>query len=306
MKKQQAFRHKTKLQNLTDGQRGSSLLQLVITVAIISIVTTFALINLRSARATIRVQNSVRQLASYMEKARVDAVRRHGTSTVQFTSPTTYFVKMDFNNNGDPVPRTFSFEQGVQINSADLPTITFNWRGRTVTGGAACVTTFSVGSNQGATPLSIDVSGSGDVTVESQQPTLPNVSYSPGITGSTNIKSQTIVSGTTAIDNTPCLDLPGGAPGDNGPPECNIHVSSTSISIRKNGGSTGSVVVSMSTASMVAASFPSNLTVSPTAQAVSTGSSFTIRSNNTARGPFDVTFSSQCGSSIPVRVNVTN
>ena len=306
MNKRQAFRDKSKLQNLTDGgERGSSLLQLVITVAIIGIVSSFALLNLRSARATIRMQNSVRQLSSYMEKARVDAVRRHGNSTVQFTNPTTYTVTMDFNNNGVSVPRTYSFEQGVRIASSELPIVTFNWRGRTVTAGAACVTTFSVNNNQGD-GLSVDVSGSGDVTVENQQPTLPNITYTV-VNSSTSIKSQTTVAGSTAVDNTPCLDVSGeGTPADSGPPSCKIAVSSSSISVRKNGGSTGSVVVSMSVSSLVVATFPSNLTVSPTSKTVSTGSSFSIVSKNTLRGPFDVTFSSQCGSSITVRVNVTN
>jgi Tfp pilus assembly protein FimT len=305
MNKRQRSSTEIKSEHLKNGERGSTIVQLVITVSIIAIVSTFALINLRSARASIRLQNSVRQLATYMEKARVDAVRRHDSSSVQFTSPTSYRVTMDFNGTGSPVSRNFSFEQGVQIASADLPNVTFNWRGRTVTSGAACVTTFSVANQAGG--QSVDVSGAGDVTVESQQPTLPNVSYDPGPSANTSIKSQTIVSGTTVNDNTPCMDLSGGgAPGDTGPQGCNMHYSTNNISIKKNGGSTGSVVISMSTASMVAATFPSNLTVSPTAQSVSTGTTFSIRSNSTLRGPFDVTFSSQCGASLTVRVNVTN
>jgi len=290
----------------SNGQGGSTLVQLLIVVAVIGIVSAFALINLTSARATFRLQNSVRQLGSYLEKARVDAVRRHGSSTVQFTSPTSYTVTMDFDNTGVPASRDFNFEQDVQIASADLPNITFNWRGRTLTSGAACVTTFSVRNNQ-SDGLSVDVSGSGDVTVENQQPTLPNITYTSGISSSASIKSQSIVSGTTAVDNTPCLDLSSdGLPGGSGPPNCTIQVSSTSVSVKKNGGSTASVVVSMSSPSLVVAACPSNLTISPTSQSVTTGTSFSIRSNNGLRGPFDVTFSSQCGSSIVVRVNVTN
>jgi hypothetical protein len=155
--------------------------------------------------------------------------------------------------------------------------------------------------------LSVDVSGSGDVTVENQQPTLPNVTYSNNLNSSDGIDSRLIYSGTTAADNTPCMDLSGGGVGvDSGPPSCTIHANSSSISIRKNGGGTGSVQISMSNPSMVVASFPSNLTVSPASQNVSSGQNFSIVSKNTLRGPYNVTFTSQCGSSVTVKVNVTN
>ncbi len=288
------------------GQQGAGVVELVIVLAIIILGSTFAILQVRSSRSALRVQNSVRQLASYMEKARVDAVRRHGTSTVTFTNTRTYSVTMDFNNSGNATTRTFTFEEGVQLFSADLPNVTFNWRGRTLTSGAACVTTFAVSDTMDH-GLSVDVSGSGDVTVENQQPTLPNVTYNNTLNSSDNIDSRLVVSGTTTSDNTPCMDLSGGGVGaDSGPPSCTIHVNSSSISIRKNGGSTGSVLVSMSNPSLVVASFPSNLTVSPASQSVSSGQNFSIVSKNTLRGPYNVTFTSQCGSSLTVKVNVTN
>jgi type II secretory pathway pseudopilin PulG len=288
------------------SDRGIGMVELVIVVAIVGIVSTLAVFQIRSSRSALRVQNSVRQLASYMEKARIDAVRRHGTSTVKFTNPRTYSVTMDFNNSGSPSTRTFTFLDGVQLASSELPDVTFNWRGRTLTAGASCVTTFAIKDtlDQG---LSVDVSGSGDVTVENQQPTLPNVTYNNTITSSDGVDSRLVVAGASTLENTPCMDLSGGGIGaDSGPPSCNIHTSSTSITIRKNGGSTGSVLVSMSNPSLVVASFPSNLTVSPASRTVSTGQNFSILSKNTLRGPYNVTFSSQCGSSITVKVNVTN
>jgi Tfp pilus assembly protein FimT len=295
----------TRSQDLRHGQRGSTLVQLIIVVAIIATVTTMALLNLRNSRATIKLQNSVRQLSSYMEKARVDAVRRHSTTTLQFTDPSTYTVTMDFNNNNSPITRTFSLDQGVQVPNSVLPNVVFNWRGRTITAGVSCVTTFAVVNNLG-NAMNVDVSGSGDVTIENQSPTLPNITYTV-VNSNTSIKSQTTVSGSTVVDNTPCLDVSGqGVPGSSGPPSCQISTNTSSISIRKNGGATGSVVISMNPSSLVAASFPSNLTVSPTTANVSTGTTFSIVSKNNLRGPFDVTFSAQCGYSVTVRVNVTN
>jgi Tfp pilus assembly protein FimT len=286
-------------------ERGFSMLQLIIVVAVIGIVSTFALINFRSSKETIKLQNSLRLLASRLEKARVDAVRRHTTTTLQFTDPSSYNINMDFNNNGSPVTRTYAFEPGVRVFSGQLPTVTFNWRGATQTAGSSCVVTFSVVNSIGNI-LNVDVSGSGDVTVENNSPQLPSVVYNP-INANTNIKLQTAIPGPSPADNTPCMDVSGtGQQGDSGPPSCNIHLSSTSIAIRKNGGSTGSVVVSMSTSVLVTATVPSNLTISPTSQTVYTGSSFSIISKNNARGPFPVTFSSACGSSFTITVNVTN
>jgi type II secretory pathway pseudopilin PulG len=282
------------------------MVELVIVLAIVGIVSTVALLQIRSSRSALRVQNSVRQLASYMEKARVDAVRRHGTSSVSFTDTRTYSVTMDFNSSGSTSTRTFTFQDNVRLASSELPNVTFNWRGRTLTSGSSCVTTFAVSDNMDH-GLSVDVSGSGDVTVENQQPTLPNVTYNNTVTSSDNVDSRLVVAGTSTLENTPCLDLSGGGVGvESGPPNCSIQVSSSSIAIRKNGGGTGSVVVSMSNPSLVVATFPSNLTVSPASQSVSTGQTFSIVSKNTLRGPYNVTFTSQCGSAVTIKVNVTN
>jgi Tfp pilus assembly protein FimT len=287
-------------------QRGAGIIELVIVVAIASIISAFALLQIRSSRSALRVQNSVRQLASYMEKARVDAVRRHATSTVTFSDTRTYSVTMDFNNSGTTSTRTFTFQDKVNLASSELPNVTFNWRGRTLTSGSSCVTTFAVSDTMDH-GLSVDVSGSGDVTVENQQPTLPNVTYNNTVTSSDSINTREVVTGTSTLDNTPCMDLSGGGIGaDSGPPSCNMHVNSSSITIRKNGGGTGSIQVSMNNPTLVVATFPSNLIVSPASQTVSSGQNFSVVSKNTLRGPYNVTFTSQCGSSITVKVNVTN
>src|SRR6185503_19655539 len=103
------------------NNRGVGIAELLMVVALIGIVSTFALIQVQSARDTLRLQSSVRQLASYMEKARVDAVRRHGNSQVLFRDPKTYSVTMDFDMLGTLATRSYAFESGVQLASSDLP-----------------------------------------------------------------------------------------------------------------------------------------------------------------------------------------
>lgn len=290
------------------GQCGIGLIELLVVVAVVGVISAVAVVNFRSSRATLRMQNSVRQLASYMEKARIDAVRRHGEAYVTFTSPTSYRVHMDFTNSGAPTDKDFNFDSGVQVASSELPTVKFNWRGRTVTAGASCVTTFSVkNASNPDEGLNVDVSGSGDVTVENQQPTLPNVPYNNTVASTSSVKAYTVVSGTDTVDSTPCLDVSGeGVGGEAGPPQCTIHLSTTSVSVKKNGGGTASVLVSMSVTNPVAVSYPTNLTVSPPPPSISTGTTFQVKSNNTLRGPFNVTFSAQCGAAITLKVNVTN
>jgi len=78
------------------SQHGFSILQIVIVLAIMSVVSVFAVLGLTRAKANLRLQNSVRQLSSYLEKARLDAIKRHGTSSVVFPDTSHYVVTMDF------------------------------------------------------------------------------------------------------------------------------------------------------------------------------------------------------------------
>ena len=301
-----------RIDNHKGRQRGFTLLQLLITLAVVIIVSAFALIRLSQAREEIRLQNSVRQLAAHMEKARLDAIRRHGTASVRFTTSSTYTVSMDFDGTGTVGTRSFSFEDGVFIPfSVTLPSVTFNWRGRT----SSCTLTFTIQNSTGKQSW-VAVSDAGDLTVDSDVDVLPTVSYA-NVNSSSGIYSGTIVSGSGVHNNTvDCTDDSSGSSGTPAPPitgngssGCSMTASTSSLSIKKNGGSTGNVTLSVTGSGTftITPSGPINLSISPTSKTIAGGAStsFSIKSINNSRGTFAVNFSSSC-TTVTVAVKVTN
>jgi Tfp pilus assembly protein FimT len=289
-------------------QRGFTMLQLLVTFALIGIITGFAVINVRSTRTTMSLQSSVRQLASYLEKARLDAVRRHGESTVVFTNATSYVVTMDFAGIGTTQTRTLPFETGVSIVSTPLPTITFNWRGRT----SDCTIRFT--AQNGGEQSWIEVSDAGDVTVNSDVGSLGTASYASA--SPPQLSPSTVVIGSNLHDNS--LDCSGDSAPPPGPPivgggpnACTLSANPSSLSIRKNGGSSANITltanVSSSSAGTVTAAGPINLQITPTSQSITSGGSktFSVTSLNRSKSTFAVNFTSPC-STVTVLVTVTN
>jgi type II secretory pathway pseudopilin PulG len=300
-------------------QDGFTILQMVITVALIGIVTAFAFIGISRARAKIALQNSVRLLANNVEKTRLDAVRRHSdpinspttASKIVFTSPNTYNVTMDFAGTGTPTTRTFTLDQDLGLaDGSPLPTINFNWRGRI----SACTQTFAIFSpTEGQ--ATIDISDAGEVTIDTDVDVLPTVTYSAANPTSDVSSSDVVTGGGTHNNAVDCssTDL-GGAPGppvsgggSGGCPGWNVNPSS--LSIKKQGGSSGTITFGVTSggSAAVSVSAPVNLQVTPAAATLSAGGSatFTVTSLNKTRGQFPVTFNLPC-SSPQVMVKVTN
>ena len=151
----------------TTQQRGFTLTQMVITLAIIAIVSTGGVLGIRTARAEFRLQNSARLFATYIEKARADAIRRHAAtgqeSLVETFGPgsTLYAITMDY-GAGVVETRTFNLEPGLNFATA-AKKVTFDWRGR-----IAEAWVFQIRSEYLDRSLPVDVSGSGDITVGEQ------------------------------------------------------------------------------------------------------------------------------------------
>ncbi|HEX6624789.1 MAG TPA: hypothetical protein VF064_13840 [Pyrinomonadaceae bacterium] len=159
------------------GEAGFSLVQMVVTLAVVAIVTTFATMRVVVARDHMRLNNAAREFAAVAEKARIDSVRRHengGQATLFISSPTTYLVFMDHNYSGNPAWRTYSLPDGVQFanlkvtqangtveNSAAFPvTVSFSWRGHSST---ANYITFQ---NTHGHSSFVSITGAGEVSLD--------------------------------------------------------------------------------------------------------------------------------------------
>jgi type II secretory pathway pseudopilin PulG len=191
-------------------QHGFTVIQMVITIAIVAIVSTFGVLGIRSARAEFRMQSSARLFASYVEKARADSVRRHAVSGAEASvetfgaGTTSYAVTMDF-GSGTVETRTFQLDPGVDF-LTDALKVTFDWRGRLTspcTGTKSCV--FQVRSVSLDKAIPVDVSGSGDITVDAQHfpdGLIPEQEIAEVGNGDVNPDP----AGTPAIEGTPTPD----------------------------------------------------------------------------------------------------
>lgn len=293
-------------ENSGSPERGFTILQLLTAVALIGVVTAVAVVGIARSRDSLRLQSSVRQLSNYLEKARLDAVRRHATASVTFTSTTSYNVVMDFDGNGTTYTRAFPLESGVSLISTPLPSITYNWRGRT----SACTFTFAFQNTSGDQSW-VDVADAGDITINGDVSVLPNVSFT-SVNSNADVVSDTVVSGSGTHNNTVDCSISGS--GSVGPPitgtgvGCTMTANPSSLSVTKNGGS-GSITLSTTGSGTytITTLGPSNLSISPASKSVAAGSSqsFSVKSLNNTRGTFAVNFSSYC-TTVTVAVKVTN
>ena len=307
-------------QSARRNDRGVGVLEVIIVVAIISIVSAFAFIGIGRARDSARLQSSMRLFAGRIERARLDAIRRHGSAMVEFTSNNTYSITMDFNGTGTgtEVARSYTLENNIVLTNADgtavtdLPIVDFNWRGRTM----QCFTSFRMQNGNGESST-LAVTGAGDITID----TNLGATISPGTYTNVNqmndISSSAIISGTTSV---PCEDpcstcgASGGTIPSSPPSGCSsFSINPGTISIRKNGLSTATITVTGTAADTITVSQPdgrTNLVFTPATRSVTSGgtASFVISSRNNSKGRFTIKFTSACSSSNSTyaTVDVTN
>jgi Tfp pilus assembly protein FimT len=335
----------------TKTQAGFSLMQLLITLAVIGIVSGLAFMGITSARQRIRLTNSSRLLASYIERARVDSVRRHPLNAadmagVQMLNSNSYRVKMDFDGDGDVDTRDVTLDDGV-VFATDALTIVFDWRGRLVDLPLTeiKVTIAMQWGDDANDQRVVDVTRSGDVTIDSDVylDDVPNVNVN--VNGMTGLDSGSTINGNNNPNPSPTASpqaSPGASPSASPSPEATPSESPSpgasptptaspgaSPSPTPSGSPSPSPSVSPTPCNIAVTTSPSPLsfpkkgsgTISFTGVPSNTvtftsgpnnlkitkgvGNAFAVNSLNNTRGNFTLVFSTPCGSR-NVSVTITN
>ncbi|HEX9545441.1 MAG TPA: type II secretion system protein [Pyrinomonadaceae bacterium] len=169
-----------------NGTAGFSIIELLIVASILSVVCGFAFMQITRARQVMIRENAARQLGSYLEKARVDSLRRHPAASAQMAqvtliNATFYSVTIDADGNGTlDAPKVFSLpaDSSLQFNTPFPRTIYFNWRGRTVdaAGNVASPPFVTISNTYGSSRIDLTTAG---------QPTLQGPPASSAVTNST-------------------------------------------------------------------------------------------------------------------------
>lgn len=145
------------------GERGFTMIQVLITVTLVAVVSTFGVMAIGSARASFRLSGSSRELAGYLEKARSNAIRRNDATSVSILNATSYSVTMDSDGDGAVETRTITLQDGVTFDNGSIGTsAVFDWRGR-VPNQLGII----LRNDRGASS-SINLSGAGDVTLDNE------------------------------------------------------------------------------------------------------------------------------------------
>jgi len=153
---------------------GFSAIELLIVVGIISVVSAFAVMSFLKSNKNLQLAGVTRTFSTYLEKARLDSVRRHGGASINVNSSTSYVVNMDFDGSGTTTARTVTLPAGTSISytlppaatildpSSNPTTITYNWRGQA---GNAVVLTLT-DSTAGVGTKTLVVGPAGDISTD--------------------------------------------------------------------------------------------------------------------------------------------
>ena len=174
------------------------------------------------ARASMNLSGAAREYAAYIEKARLHSIRSHADDDSERAKiiigddKSSYTVMMDLDGDGVLDSKTVTLPDGVEFDTVE--TIAFDWRGRTWntvglnTESNAQVSITLVGTYD---TVSIDITGSGDITVNSEvfDDEVPNVrlnigDLASGTTTPTTPSTSGPTTGSETADPTPTPLLP--------------------------------------------------------------------------------------------------
>lgn len=151
---------------------GVSVVELLIVMSMITVISGFAFMQIVRARQVMIRANAAQELVGYLEKARIDSVRRRPTTTaemaqVSIVNATFYSVTIDADGNGSlDAPRVIALPTNtdLEFNGSFPRTIYFNLRGRTVNAANAITSpgTISISSmtnGYGSTVINVSDAG---------------------------------------------------------------------------------------------------------------------------------------------------
>jgi type II secretory pathway pseudopilin PulG len=173
---------------------------MLIVLLIIAVASTWAFMRIVDAQQAARLSSATQELTAYLDKARLDSIRRHATTVnrmalVSIDSPTSYSVTLDTNGDGElDAPRVFSFPPGsISFNVAAFPTVVrYNWRGRITDDSGAQINAppaISLQDTHGHGPA-INLSAAGDTTTYSNV-NVTNVNLGNANLANSNIRPRT-------------------------------------------------------------------------------------------------------------------
>ncbi|MEA2207227.1 MAG: hypothetical protein QOE77_4003 [Blastocatellia bacterium] len=192
---------------LVVSERGFSILQMLITLMIITVVTALGMMGIAQTQQSLRLANSTHEFLAYMEKARLDSIRRHAqpasaTMASVSVNATSYSVAIDFEGDGTVNTRVMPLPNGITF-SGDVPaTISFNWRGRPVNpdGSPLTLPALTLGNSRGESSV-LSISSAGDSGVGSGYGSTLTVG-SVSAPASTAVPSNSNIRKGTMIDQT--------------------------------------------------------------------------------------------------------
>lgn len=122
------------------NRRGFSALELLIGAAIISVVAGFILVKLVQGNRTTSRQSTAVDFANYLQKARLDSMRRQVTDLSQMAqvkvfNRKSYSIAIDADADGQldiPLVMNMPAEQGIEMNGPFPKTFIFDGQGQTV------------------------------------------------------------------------------------------------------------------------------------------------------------------------------
>ena len=306
---------------------GVSTIELLAVATVLAIITAFGFLGVSKARASVRLSGAAREYASYIEKARIFSIRRHADDAAQRATvainanKTSYDVILDIDGNGTMDTRTINLPSGVSFDPRDnLDSVSFDWRGRTLrTAGGVTEQNaqVSVRLKNSDDTVSVDVTGSGDITIDSRvfDDSVPNVSLNVG----------NLAAGATPVPTPESGPVNGASPSPSQSPLANVVPSPTPVLDGLLGsllpGSSPSPTSSPSPSaspspipspSPVATATPSpsptpsltcSITTDPTTIVMSTESSTTIKVSHTSNSTISISGDASKSSDLQVSPN---